>query len=257
MTRDEPGHYSRDHRAGSRLAASRSDNRSDVPRRQRVPPAPKPDPQINLEGVVSDEYYQDVYEHTQESYEVYDPTEAANREMSGGYHGEYAPGHTNGNGYQGDRGDFTDSVHYTQNNGYARNNRHTEPHAYPPASYSEQPPAPPNNHRPYEAEVYDEPPYPSHHTAPGELSKQEQQLLLMHTIQLYDDEWRLSCIRTTSPKGWLVAYLTPRDKSLTLQQAISKQVALRIKVDSRGNTDVSLPKKRGFLRRLITWLRGE
>ncbi len=90
----------------------------------------------------------------------------------------------------------------------------------------------------------------------GRLPIQERQLLLMHTIQLYDDKWKLAGIRANQRKNWLQAYLTPRNKRVELKEAISRNQVLIITVDSRGNTEVKEPKKPRFWRRVINWLFG-
>lgn len=90
----------------------------------------------------------------------------------------------------------------------------------------------------------------------GRLPIQERQLLLMHTIQLYDDKWKLAGIRANQRKNWLQAYLTPRNKRVELKEAISRNQVLIITVDSHGNTEVKEPPKPRFWRRLINWLFG-
>ncbi len=92
-----------------------------------------------------------------------------------------------------------------------------------------------------------EPPPPIDRPAPppGELSKKERHQLLMHTIQLYDVEWKLGGIRADEQHKWLIAYLMPRNKRLDLKTALSRGRVLKITIDSRGNTDIQEPKKRG------------
>lgn len=98
--------------------------------------------------------------------------------------------------------------------------------------------------------------YPPADAGPGMLSMQERQQLLMHTIQLYDDEWKLAGIRANQRKNWLQGYLTPRNKHLDLKDAISRNQVLIITIDSRGNTDINEPKKPGPWRRLTWWIFG-
>jgi len=93
--------------------------------------------------------------------------------------------------------------------------------------------------------------------SPNGLSNQERHQILMHAVQLYDDEWRLGAIRANAETRRLTAYLIPRNKRLDLKTAISKQQVLMITVDQRGNTDIKEPKKRGVFRSLASWLRGE
>jgi len=100
------------------------------------------------------------------------------------------------------------------------------------------------------------PQYPAQDAGPGMLSMQERQQLLMHTIQLYDDEWKLAGIRANQRKNWLQGYLTPRSKHLDLKEAISRNQVLIITIDSRGNTDINEPKKPGPWRRLTWWIFG-
>jgi hypothetical protein len=89
-----------------------------------------------------------------------------------------------------------------------------------------------------------------------ELSTQERHQLLMHTIQLYDDRWKLAGVRANERRNRLEAYLVLRNKHVELKEAMSRNEALIIFIDSRGNTDVREPKKRGLLRRFFTWLFG-
>ncbi len=98
--------------------------------------------------------------------------------------------------------------------------------------------------------------YAAQNPAPGALSMQERQQLLMHTIQLYDDKWKLAGIRANQRKNWLQGYLTPRNKHIDLKEAISKNRVLIITIDSRGNTDINEPKKPGPWRRLTWWIFG-
>lgn len=216
MTRDDSRPYGRDNRMHSKLAPSRIENRRDATRRREVPPTPDPDPAINLSDVIEG------HVHEEDSRGWYDPSDAAAREQAKIQRGEP---YGNGNG------------HYT----YGDNTYSTGTGGSRPA-------------QPVDDSGYDVNPYMG---APaGELSRQDQYLLLMHTIQLYDDDWRLANIRTSSKKNWLVAFLIPRNKAIDLQQALKKQIVLRITVDSRGNTDVAMPKRRGLLGRLLNWLRG-
>jgi hypothetical protein len=90
----------------------------------------------------------------------------------------------------------------------------------------------------------------------GGLMKQEQYQMLMQSIQLYGDEWKLATIRSDAKSNRLIAYLVPRNKRLDLKTAISKQKVLRIMIDSRGNTDIQEPTRRGPLGLLTAWFRG-
>jgi hypothetical protein len=77
-----------------------------------------------------------------------------------------------------------------------------------------------------------------------ELSKAERHQLLIDTIKLYDEEWQLARIWARGETNWLVAYLVPRAKRMDLNTALRKNKALTIIIDSRGNTQVKLPKRR-------------
>lgn len=76
------------------------------------------------------------------------------------------------------------------------------------------------------------------------LLKQEQYQMLMQTIQLYCDEWKLATIRSDSKTNRLVAYLVPRNKRIDLKTAMSKQQVLRILIDNKGNIDIQEPPAR-------------
>jgi len=78
----------------------------------------------------------------------------------------------------------------------------------------------------------------------------------MHTIQLYGDQWKLAGVRANERRNRLEAYLVPRHKQIELKEAMSKNQAMVIFIDSRGNTDIREPKKPGLLRRFFTWLFG-
>lgn len=92
----------------------------------------------------------------------------------------------------------------------------------------------------------------------GGLSKQERTQLLIETIQLFDDVWKLASIRSNERNNWMIAYLVPRaKKNLDLRTAISRRQVLVITIDEMGNTDIREPQKRGLFRRLTAWLIGE
>jgi hypothetical protein len=114
---------------------------------------------------------------------------------------------------------------------------------------------------PGESEVpyLDTPPPPSRSTPPPErnkLSAQERHELLMHTIALYDDEWKLAGIRAKEEANRLTAYLTPRTKKWDLKTAMAKKQVLVIKIDNQGNTDIVEPQQAGLWGRLTAWLFG-
>lgn len=90
----------------------------------------------------------------------------------------------------------------------------------------------------------------------SDLSKRELNELLMSMVQHYDDEWKLASVRANPQSNGLTAYLVPRDRRVDLRTAISRQEVLIIIIDSRGNTDVREPKKRGLLRTLTSWFTG-
>jgi hypothetical protein len=94
-----------------------------------------------------------------------------------------------------------------------------------------------------------------HHV--GALSMVERQQLLMHTVRLYNDQWKLAGIRSNPKNNWLIAYLTPKNRRLGLKEAISKNKVLIITIDIRGNTDINEPEKRGFFRTLTAWITGD
>lgn len=89
-----------------------------------------------------------------------------------------------------------------------------------------------------------------------ELSVQERHQLLIHMIELYDDLWKLAGIRANEKKDRLEAYLIPRTQRVELKEAISKNLALIITIDSRGNTDIREPKSKSAWRKFTTWLFG-
>lgn len=92
----------------------------------------------------------------------------------------------------------------------------------------------------------------------SELSKQERTQLLIDTIQLFDDVWKLASIRSNERNNWMIAYLVPRNKKhLDLRTAISKRQVMIITIDEMGNTDIREPQKRGLWQRLTAWLVGE
>ncbi|MBI5960447.1 MAG: hypothetical protein HY866_17025, partial [Chloroflexi bacterium] len=88
------------------------------------------------------------------------------------------------------------------------------------------------------------------------LSLQERHQLLIHTIGLYSDEWKLAGIRANAQRNRLEAYLVPLNHHMDLKQAISKNIALLIMIDCQGNTDIREPKPKGPLRRLGGWFFG-
>lgn len=90
----------------------------------------------------------------------------------------------------------------------------------------------------------------------GRLSIQERHELLIHTIRLYDEEWKLARIYANPKNDRLQAFLLPRDKQIDLKDAISKNQALIIMIDPRGNTEIKEPKKRGLLKKIFGWLFG-
>ena len=93
--------------------------------------------------------------------------------------------------------------------------------------------------------------------APGELSKQERHQLLMTTIRLYEQAWKLASIRSNPHNHALAAYLIPRRKRISLKAAISRNQVLIITIDSRGNTNVREPEQRGLFRSLTSWILGD
>jgi len=55
----------------------------------------------------------------------------------------------------------------------------------------------------------------------------------------------------------LQAFLIPRTRKYDLKEAMSRNQALVITIDPRGNTEIKEPKKNGPLKRLIHWLWGD
>jgi hypothetical protein len=103
-----------------------------------------------------------------------------------------------------------------------------------------------------EPAIYREPAYSSEprvdrSAAPGELPKQVLHQMLFETIRLYNEEWQLARIVASAERKWLVAYLTPRNKRIDLKTALNKQKAMKITIDSKGNTAIEEPKRRKFL----------
>jgi hypothetical protein len=92
---------------------------------------------------------------------------------------------------------------------------------------------------------------------PFRLSIKERHQLLIHTISLYETDWKLAGIRANPKNDHVQAFLTPRNRKYNLKEAISRNQALMITIDPRGNTEIKEPKKRGLLRRFINWLWGE
>lgn len=88
------------------------------------------------------------------------------------------------------------------------------------------------------------------------LTMQERYILLMRTIELHDDVWRLASIRSNEAKERLEAYLIPRNKRLELKEAIHRNQFMVITIDRLGNTSIKEPKREGPLRRLLRWLFG-
>jgi hypothetical protein len=100
-------------------------------------------------------------------------------------------------------------------------------------------------------------PEPPAVAAPFRLSIKERHQLLIHTIALYETEWKLAGIRANPKNDHVQAFLIPRNRKYNLKEAISRNQALVITIDPRGNTEVKEPKKRGLLRRFISWLWGD
>jgi hypothetical protein len=100
-------------------------------------------------------------------------------------------------------------------------------------------------------------PDPSAMLAPDSLSVQERHRLLIHTISLYETDWKLAGIRANPKNDHVQAFLIPRNRKYNLKEAISRNQALMITIDPRGNTEIKEPKKKGLLRRFINWLWGE
>ncbi|GAB4420829.1 MAG: hypothetical protein Kow00106_17520 [Anaerolineae bacterium] len=100
--------------------------------------------------------------------------------------------------------------------------------------------------------------YPTYEseTKPGPLSMQDRYILLMRTIELHDDAWRLASIRANEEKDRLEAYLIPRNKRLELKQAIHRNQFMVITIDRLGNTTIKQPRREGLLRRIWRWLFG-
>ncbi len=92
---------------------------------------------------------------------------------------------------------------------------------------------------------------------PDVLSIQERHELLIHTISLYEDRWRLAGIQANPKTNRLQAYLLPRNRQIDLKEAISKDLALSITVDPRGSTIVKEPKSHGLFARIKRWLWGD
>jgi hypothetical protein len=100
-------------------------------------------------------------------------------------------------------------------------------------------------------------PEPSAMPAPFRLSIKERHQLLIHTIALYETEWKLAGIRANPKNDYLQAFLIPRNRKYDLKEAISRNQALVVTIDPRGNTEVKEPKKKGLLKRFIHWLWGD
>jgi hypothetical protein len=88
------------------------------------------------------------------------------------------------------------------------------------------------------------------------LTMQERYILLMRTIELHDDVWRLASIRSNEAKERLEAYLIPRNKRMELKEAIHRNLFMVITIDRLGNTMIKEPRREGPLRRMLRWLFG-
>ncbi len=100
-------------------------------------------------------------------------------------------------------------------------------------------------------------PLPPAVPAPDSLSIQERHQLLIHTISLYEAEWKLAGIRANPKNDRLQAFLIPRGRKYDLKEAMSRNQALVITIDPRGNTEIKEPKKAGPLKRFVRWLWGD
>jgi hypothetical protein len=100
-------------------------------------------------------------------------------------------------------------------------------------------------------------PEPLAEPEPFRLSIKERHQLLIHTISLYEADWKMAGIRANPKNDHVQAFLIPRNRKYNLKEAISRNQALVITIDPRGNTEIKEPKKRGLLRRFINWLWGE
>jgi len=120
----------------------------------------------------------------------------------------------------------------------------------------------PANAAPASVEYYDRPVASPRHAVydpepeSNMLTMQERYILLMRTIELHDDAWRLASIRSNEAKERLEAYLIPRNKRLELKEAIHRNQFMVITIDRLGNTTIKEPKREGPLRRLLRWLFG-
>jgi len=157
-------------------------------------------------------------------------------------------------------GDFSFSDEQDQHPVFKSRRAGARQHAGSHDSSYEEPPI-----RESRAEVAPRPaaPLPFRGAAPGELPEEAQELsvqerhqLLIHMIELYDDLWKLAGIRANEKKDRLEAYLIPRTQRVELKEAISKNLALIITIDSRGNTDIREPKSKSAWRKFTTWLFG-
>ncbi|MBN1203166.1 MAG: hypothetical protein JXJ20_15050 [Anaerolineae bacterium] len=81
--------------------------------------------------------------------------------------------------------------------------------------------------------------------------------MLMHAVELHDDEWRLAGIHADERKRALIAYLVPRNTRMDLKTAYSRRQVKRIMIDSRGNTAIQDPPRRGFFGLFRSWLFGD
>ncbi len=234
MTRD-------DHRSPGRLAPPRPDyhwgtRASHTPGKRR-PSGQRPNRRDDYQnGASRDDYYDDADDLSDLHYA--EPEQ--NAPQPGAPPQEYAPGYRPRDYYAEDSiaAESADVMDY----GYGS---HANVHPAQAAEAGYYDPAPAMTRSPeYEPE-------------PEVLTIQERHGLLMRTIELYDDEWKLASIRANENKNRLEAYLVPRNKHMELKEAIHRNKFMVITIDRLGNTSVKQPKRYGPLRRFTRWLFGD
>lgn len=89
--------------------------------------------------------------------------------------------------------------------------------------------------------------------SPGWLTPQQRYHLLMHTVKLFEGEWKLKAIQSSKTNNDIIACLTPRHSTMDLREAMRRRRLLTIHLDPFGNTKIREPKRRGLLRALTWW----
>ncbi|MCD4686914.1 MAG: hypothetical protein K8S97_13365 [Anaerolineae bacterium] len=87
---------------------------------------------------------------------------------------------------------------------------------------------------------------PSVPVDPEGLSVQERYDILLHTIALYQADWKLSRVRAHEESGQLQAFLISRHRPMSIREAHECDQLLIIVVDTEGNTEIREPSGRNL-----------